>query len=432
MAPNEGSWDDPEDLNLQGFLSQEASAARPWVPDVRQFFRSRAGRVTTALVSGATLLLVGAALYEPQLRAPSQRPEQAPAQPRRILGRSMLPYFRTDTGGLVPPHGDYNLAEEQAPLTTAAPQISTPEKEVTSLTAAETTTTTLAPTTTTKHLPPPSDSLLVLPQRPAPKGDNALGYSVVVNSESPTLYCYAVVIADTAEQWLMRVQLERRTGIFGCHRFSIYSDGHISLGRGPWGEVEVVEIPGKPAWHAPVAGSGEMVWHNTGVFARAWLQMQYDGAYRNYDWTVKVDPDTAFFPGILQRKLAEKQIDPSIPAYFVNCEKWKSFQGPLEIFTRAAAELFIPGVGTCMSQLSWTDWGEDWFVEHCLNNLGVQQRDGFDLLDDYWCDHQDTVCSKWKPAFHPLKSTDEMKSCLAQVLPEYVMNMAAAAEDYSR
>jgi len=333
------------------------------------------------------------------------------------MGRSLLPYFHTGDGeGELPepPHGDYTLPQPGTAMAVANTTETTPAP---------------APSTTTKAPPLPSGSFMVLPQAPAPEGDAsmALGFSVVTYTGSPTLYCYAVVVADTPEKWLMSVQLERRTGIFGCHRFSVYSDGPLVLGNGPWGKVEAVEIPGEPAWQAPVSGSGEMVWHNTGVFARAWLEMQNDGAYRNYDWTVKVDPDTAFFPGILQRKLAGKQIDPSIPAYLVNCKKWKSFQGPLEILTRAAAELFIPGVGTCMGQLSWTDWGEDWFVEHCLKNLGVPQGDGYDLLDDYWCDHQDTKCSKWKPAFHPMKSTDEMKTCLAQVLPKYVMDIAAAA-----
>lgn len=241
---------------------------------------------------------------------------------------------------------------------------------------------------------------------------------------NPTLFCYAVALQNTAEPWLMVVQLQRRTGIFGCHQYSIFSDGNLTLGWGPWGSVEAVPIPGDPAWHAPVPGSDELVWHNTGVFARAWARMQETNIYKDYDWTVKVDPDSAFFPGLLQSRLAEMQIsqnmNPEEPMYLVNCQRWYSFQGPLEVLSRGAATRFIPGVGQCMAQLNWKDWGEDWFVSKCLDTLGVQKREGFHLLDDYWCAHQDVECSDGKPAFHPMKSTDDMEKCMRAVLPPWI------------
>lgn len=231
----------------------------------------------------------------------------------------------------------------------------------------------------------------------------------------------------------MVVQLQHRTGIFGCHEYSIFSDGKLSLGMGPWGPVEAVSIPGAAAWHAPIPGSSELVWHNTGVFARAWSRIYKDGAFRRHHWTIKVDPDTAFLPGVLQRRLQEQTwLDPEVPMYLLNCQKWHSFQGPLEVLSRGAADKLFGSYTQCQASLQWKEWGEDWFVSNCLNFLGVQNREGFELLDDMWCGSEYShtgrtyeeetkakggpVCTDGKPAFHPYKTTEDLKTCLLQVL----------------
>lgn len=338
---------------------------------------------------------------------------------------------------------DYAEKTEQkpAPKKSAAPSTTTSVTTTvttTSETFTSTTDTWTWTSTTTAQAPiPQTGSLLVLPQprlppqkkrewwKPVPENERTtIGVSIVQYGLKPTLFCYAVALEGTVEPWLMVVHSKRRTGIFGCHRYAFYSDNNLTLGVGPWGAVEAVPIPGKPAWHAPVPGSDELVWHNTGVFARAWIEMQADGTYRDYDWTIKVDPDTAFFPGLLQTKLAETQkaqgFKPEDPVYFKNCQRWYSFQGPLEVFSKGAAEKFFPQMDKCMSNLNWQDWGEDWFVGKCLDMLGVAMHEGFDLLDDYWCNHETVSCSAGKPAFHPQKSTDDLETCFKEVLPSYL------------
>ena len=135
-------------------------------------------------------------------------------------------------------------------------------------------------------------------------------------------------------------------------------------------------------------------------------------------------PRHCLFPGLLQARLHDMQetqfINPGEPIAFVNCQQYYSLQGPLEVLSRGAAKQFLPNVGTCMEQLPWKDWGEDWFVGKCLDNLGVQKREGFELLDDYWCDHQAVECSTAKPAFHPQKTTADLERCFRRVLPDHV------------
>lgn len=265
------------------------------------------------------------------------------------------------------------------------------------------------------------------------------GVHYVKRSGSPTLFCWAVVLVHTSEKWLMTVQLHRGTGIFGCHKYTVFSDEELYLGAGPygWGAVNATPIPGEPAWHGPAPGTEQGIWHNTGVFARAYRRIQSDGVYKDYDWSVKVDPDSVFLPGVLQKKLSERWIDKYTPVYFVNCQQWHSMQGPLEVFSRAAGELFFGQHQRCLDSLQWKEWGEDWFANKCLDMLGGQGWDGFDLLDDAYCGDQyrDTGHSYWdevqqrptkaacddgKPAFHAYKTTDDMRNCLEQAAPLHI------------
>lgn len=225
----------------------------------------------------------------------------------------------------------------------------------------------------------------------------------------------------------MVVQLQKGTGIFGCHAYSVLSDGNLSLGMDRKGqEIKPVPLPGDKAWMAPVPGTAENVWHNTNVFARAWNWLLQDGTFRKHDWSVKVDPDTVFMPGVLQRQLRVKYfwLNPDSPMYLLNCGQFNSLQGPLEIFSRAASSKFFSNIGSCMAALDWKSWGEDWFVANCMDFLGVQKQWAVDLLNDMYCGRSyleefkknGPTCKDGKASFHPYKTTADMQKCLAQAM----------------
>jgi len=261
----------------------------------------------------------------------------------------------------------------------------------------------------------------------------------------PSLFCYAYVIKDSIEPWLLRVHLAKGAGVFGCGSYTVFSDESLDLGHEGVAAPFIVPLPGKPAWRGPVAGIAETIWHNTGVFMRAWDWMYKTGKHRNHDWTVKVDPDTVFLPGRLQKELYRRYkpsgelklkdykhfmsyLDPKIPMYLVNCRQWYSFQGPLEIWSEAASEKFLRGLAVCRSSLKWEQWGEDWFVAHCMDKLGVQKREGFGLLADMYCasDYADgntyleefrkkgPTCTDGRPAYHAYKTVENLTKCLDQ------------------
>lgn len=294
-----------------------------------------------------------------------------------------------------------------------------------------------------------SDRSTPSPIRTTPTTTPALNRSIAAVNRSkalPTLFCWALALKGGVEPWLLVVQQQMGTGIFGCHAYTTFSDEALALGMGdnltigflPDGApVRTVAIPGEKAWLGPVSGSPLNVWHNTVVFARAYAWIRDSGLAEKHDWTVKVDPDTVFLPGILQRQIHAmysssrymEKLDPTVPVYLVNCKQWYSLQGPLEMFSRAAAAKFFSGFENCQATLNWRDWGEDWFMQHCLDHLGVQEREGFNLLNDGYCQSEyghtghdyneevkmhGTTCVDGKPAYHPYKTTVALRTCILQ------------------
>lgn len=292
--------------------------------------------------------------------------------------------------------------------------------------------------------PPPTPAAASASDTASAAGDNSSLVRVSASPASPssqataTLFCWVMVLAGSVEPWLVAVQMRRNTGVFGCNAYSVFSDDEVDMGRGPGGEwFKPVVLRGPKAWKGPVPGSSEEAWHNTVVFERAWKRIYQDGLYSTADWSVKVDPDTAFLPGILQKQIVErynstefmKKLDPTMPTYLLNCKQWYSFQGPLEILSASAADKFFGGIDECKAGLSWNDWGEDWFVEHCVNFLGLQKREGFGLLDDMYCESEyrgkghtylqefldnGPTCNDGRPAYHPYKTVSDMSRCLEQ------------------
>jgi len=259
----------------------------------------------------------------------------------------------------------------------------------------------------------------------------SVGVGVVDAVHPPTLLCWAMALTEGVEQWLMQLQWERGTGIFGCHKHYLLSDGNLTVTSWTKAPLTAVALPGEKAWFAPVRNTPQGVWHNTNVFVRAWNWIAEEGEYLKYDWTVKVDPDCVFMPGKLQSLLRARTFDMSQPMFLLNCAQWGAIQGPLEVFSKVGAQKFFKGLKNCQLWTDWQKWGEDWFVGKCMNILGVQPQAGFETLNDMWCKvdwegsghtYEEEVkingpsCGDGKSAFHPYKTTKDMKLCLQQAL----------------
>jgi len=217
---------------------------------------------------------------------------------------------------------------------------------------------------------------------------------------------------------LMREQLARGAGIYGCDEWAVYSDEKMWLSPGPPTRLDTTLIA------ADLNKTGDGIntkYKNSKQFLRAWERMREDGQYKDQDWVVKVDPDTVFFPQRLKLHLAAAGEDPSRAKFFANCrtKDHPHFMfGALEVFSVAAAEEFFKHGHRCEKELKSDQMWEERYISHCLHLLEVHMDSDFALLRDGHCD------LKPKPlmpcvddeavAFHPLRSPSEYFTCRGQ------------------
>lgn len=235
----------------------------------------------------------------------------------------------------------------------------------------------------------------------------------------PSLLRSAAAYSDEPE--LLRAQESQLVGLFACDRWTIYSNASVPIGG---------------AFTVPIAGSLECTFSrknalNTEVFIRVWLAVAMDGAYSQYDWTVKADADTVFVPGRLRSLLGQISARHPGPVYLNNCWRGPTMHGPMEVLSREAVQTFLAGLDRCgelrrqamAPNLGPDDWqhsfGEDTFVTRCLGLLGVRSVNEFRLLSEAACPPPSAPmvavlpsCDARHIAFHPFKTLPLYFNCL--------------------
>jgi len=229
----------------------------------------------------------------------------------------------------------------------------------------------------------------------------------------PSLFCFAIIRPTGYEPSLLKVQLERRVGIFDCDDFAVLSDTAFTLGQGPHGAVDTVTFP-----KTAVGVSSDGTAANTLLFMNAWEAVKKSTLNLQYDWTLKVDPDAVMLPARLRHHLAPY---PDQSVYVKNCGAyqgagWPKMYGALEAFSRRAMSAYFRGAERCRSELDWHPWGEDIFIATCLDHLGVGSISDLDLVSDAAC-MGFSDCGNWHAAaFHPFKSEDAWLTCWDKVM----------------
>lgn len=293
--------------------------------------------------------------------------------------------------------------------------------------------TTNPPPLTVKWTPPPELPPL-LPQRASQQAQRqappleqrpeslsiAIGY--------PSLYCVEVMCPFGYEIDLLRFQFSHRRSIFSCEGFQVFSN--ISFDLAPDLQVEpfggTMVVPHGGRWGTAL---------NTDVFVRFWRALSRLRVYAKYDWTIKVDPDTVFFPFRLQEVLAcgpecglpgiGFRLRPG-PVFLNNCKY--GLHGGLEALSRDAITRFLGGMDSCnnvynaamdIDQPAWLDpkdhgFGEDQYLRRCLIQLGVPKVDEYPVLlsELRACGKPyPTDCGDPRVAFHAMKNVPDWDYC---------------------
>jgi len=233
----------------------------------------------------------------------------------------------------------------------------------------------------------------------------------VVPGPNPTILCVALMLPFGGEVTLIRNQLERGVGAFGCNGWDVYSNTSVDLGSKLSKRFFTKVIPGSMQcnfahWYATPSAL------NSAIFYRLWQRVFWDGDYLQYDWILKLDPDTVILPGRFRNHVAN--INPEDSVYLNNCDE--GLHGPLEALSRGGMRRFMQGLQDCHDflQSEWMTYGEDVWLRRCLAHLEVSPKEDFGLLYDRACRPYKwpLPCDTGAAAFHPLKTPEGYLECL--------------------
>mmetsp|Transcript_27540 Transcript_27540/g.77900 ORF Transcript_27540/g.77900 Transcript_27540/m.77900 type:complete len:701 (+) Transcript_27540:1-2103(+) len=252
----------------------------------------------------------------------------------------------------------------------------------------------------------------VTPKCPhSPTPEHSLRYVPEHHYDSGSLFCFSLVLPSGYERGLLAMQFRENASIFACDDFAVYSSQVIPIGKGVWTSVVDSDLKCKYGGEFKTA-------LNTDIFIAVWNKVFKDGQFAHHQWSIKVDPDTVFFPWRLRAAL-EHHPEGSKGVYLNNCKY--GLHGPLEVFSRKALLAWRDGKDHCVKHFNEQckgpcSWGEDMFIDQCLCKvLGVKRDDDFRLLTEDHCDPPQgwKNCERRESAsFHPFKKQDEYRECM--------------------
>jgi len=211
--------------------------------------------------------------------------------------------------------------------------------------------------------------------------------------QGASLFCVMVYLPNSTEESLMWLAKKNGVSIFGCNEsMTLHS------------------------WQSAGAGwdTGEVTLMNTDVFLDAFEKIRVDGRYKNWDWTVKADPDCVFFADRLMGHLWALRAPKYMPIYLKNNGVDaglgnNGFLGAIEVFSNTAMLTFFDNAEDCRQYLG-VDSGEDGFFKACMDALGVAYMTDVNIFTP---DYDPAACrNAERVAFHPIKTYKEYQSCV--------------------
>jgi len=237
----------------------------------------------------------------------------------------------------------------------------------------------------------------------------------------PRLFCWSVMNKDNVQEVAtMKMQVKMHIGIASCERFAVLSGIKMYLGEGhKWDNGTAVKVhswenPAKPVPMGNLgAGDETNSFKNTDIFINAWnILISSKIMQGDVDWVIKADPDAVFFPERLR-----KHVKPfswgqqtKTPLYFKNCfYKGPKLYGALEVFNQAAMLKLSSHMSWCTS-LPWGGWGEDEFIDKCMERLSAKALQDYKLVGDHRCMSAECEATD-RASFHDYKTPELYQNC---------------------
>jgi hypothetical protein len=260
--------------------------------------------------------------------------------------------------------------------------------------------------------PPPTTQPAELPTVPGRTSEVAAAANVA-SVPAPSLFCFATLSSEGAEAdeelSLAKSQLAKKTGIFGCDAWAVFSERSIELATEPK-RIETTVLP-----HSLVVGEG-FHWRTS---LAALEQVYLDGAFKNSTVVVKASLRAVFLPGRLRDRVRLGQVQIGSEAVYVRTDQ-AAFGGKggmvsaLEVMSTKALEVFGHGrlrnEARCMVELPYQDLPEELFLQECFDLLQVDHVEAFDLLA-----HDVDSCAGIGPvAYHSYDRPETYDLCYSQ------------------
>lgn len=153
----------------------------------------------------------------------------------------------------------------------------------------------------------------LMAQHKGPQPD-AAKWKEAAKRPGTSLYCFAFMLPFGNEPYLLKNAANHNTSVFQCDAYDVFSTEVIDLGAN---QTTVVILPGPKNETSPYCKMNTWTWKNdalalnTEVFIRVWRTVIKMGKYKDFDWIVKLDPDTVFFPHRLRELLAIRHVYPT-------------------------------------------------------------------------------------------------------------------------
>mmetsp|Transcript_130504 Transcript_130504/g.278876 ORF Transcript_130504/g.278876 Transcript_130504/m.278876 type:complete len:689 (+) Transcript_130504:110-2176(+) len=230
----------------------------------------------------------------------------------------------------------------------------------------------------------------------------------------PSFFCFSIMRTTGYEVGLIKAQLAAKAGIFQCDGYALLStDDVITVGNDTNGPVKTIKF--KPA---VITRSKDNTAGNAKLFINAWDAILMDGRWKQYSWIAKVDPDAVLHADRLRQHMA---MHTGEKAFVVNCNAYPTsadfpmMYGALEVFSFEAVEAYAKRGWDCQQSMGvmLASWGEDYFMTHCLDFIGVSRISDWSVLGDNLC--LGAHCEDaGVAAFHPFKDIKSWMACWDQ------------------
>lgn len=223
-----------------------------------------------------------------------------------------------------------------------------------------------------------------------------------------SVFCWAVTLPFGNEPLLLETQWKKKTGIFSCDEYAIYSNQSNVI---PNVENLVVEQDMTVQFGGENLVGAVRSAFNRRVIFKVWQQMMADGRWRDHLWTVKADPDTVIIMPVLKDLLAEYQ-STAVAApngmFFTNCRF--RLHGPIEVLSRRAVHTLLQGFERVRH--THLDPREDVAIYQALTKLHVQNVSQNRLLAEKNCMPREWyLCPPGYASYHPMKSSSNYSKC---------------------